>query len=956
MFTAVTCPCCGASRKGLAPDAACPVCLIRLGISSEPGDPWEAADRGKVDSPLAGPAKSPWCPPTIEQLAPRFPELEILRLLGYGGMGAVYQTRQRSLDRFVALKIIRPDSAGEQSFADRFTREARLLARLNHPAIVAVYDFGERTGLYYLLMEYVEGVNLRAMMASGKLAATQALAIVPPLCEALQYAHEEGVIHRDIKPENILIDRRGRVKVADFGLAKLTGSHPAPTALTGTEQVMGTPHYMAPEQMQGARHVDHRADIYSLGVVFYELLTGELPFGRFEPPSHHVAVDVRLDDVVLRTLERDPLRRYQHAVDVKSDLESIGGEAVGGPAAITPPPVIPRKEPFEPILTNAPKSPVGPAIAMIVAGGCQIVVSICVALVLLHLARQERATIALLVLGGTGCGLLGMLFGSLAILGGVFLLRWQALGLVRVAACGLLIPTGPSWLLGLPAGMWALLTLARAHRTPPASRPTTTAVNLDPPRRKAGWRMALGLTLLATVLVVMYSRGHSSLLASAREGNRRAVRWSLMWGASVEMRDAVGMTPLMWAVWNGHRDVVEQLLQAGAFPDSVTIHGETALMQAAFRGDERMVDRLIAVGAEVNRRDEDGESSLLRAAANGHTRVVDRLLGAGANIDLASNTGWTPLMAASLHGHAETVRLLAHRGAHIHSKTIDDQTALMLAAGAGRSVAVSVLLDNRAMVDEQCVRGETALFRAAQSGHTAVVRLLLERAADPNLATRHGVGPLSVAAAGGHASIVQQLLAAGAKTTASDSDGRTPLAAAVARGQTAAVDVLLAAGAAEESCFWLWRGYQLARQARFAEALPWLEQAAGSIPPSPAMWTFQIDDWLYEVPAPGLFAWSAVAEVRQRLGHPTAPEAWRTAQQYIRADQPNLILLLRTQTLPDRLTRLTYTIVPHVVQQQMDDPAHPLEVRVSYHEEFHSAGRHSVRSGVNQAQRSSLFE
>ena len=152
---------------------------------------------------------------------------------------------------------------------------------------------------------------------------------MPQICDALQFAHEAGIVHRDIKPENILLDAKGRVKIADFGLAKLLGDA-GPQHLTGTHQVMGTLHYMAPEQWERPRHVDHRADIYSLGVVFYEMLTGELPLGRFAPPSEKVQVDVRLDEVVLRALEKEPERRYQHASDVKTDVERITARPAGG--------------------------------------------------------------------------------------------------------------------------------------------------------------------------------------------------------------------------------------------------------------------------------------------------------------------------------------------------------------------------------------------------------------------------------------------------------------------------------------------------------------------------------------------------------------------------------------------------------------------------------------------------
>ncbi|MFG0331851.1 MAG: protein kinase, partial [Maioricimonas sp. JB049] len=156
----------------------------------------------------------------------------------------------------------------------------------------------------------------------------QALAIVAQICDALQYAHDEGIIHRDIKPENLLVDRRGRVKIADFGLARLVASSPDNFTLTATHQVMGTPRYMAPEQMAGSHRVDQRADLYALGVVLYEMLTGQLPMGKFEPPSRKVAVDARLDEVVHRALASDPDQRYQRASEIRADVESLVQEGV----------------------------------------------------------------------------------------------------------------------------------------------------------------------------------------------------------------------------------------------------------------------------------------------------------------------------------------------------------------------------------------------------------------------------------------------------------------------------------------------------------------------------------------------------------------------------------------------------------------------------------------------------
>jgi serine/threonine protein kinase len=256
----------------------------------------------------------------LQELVAAFPQLVIEEMIGRGGMGTVYRSRQPHLNRIVALKVLSAERAGDPEWLERFNREARALARLSHPHIVQVYDFGEKP-MPYLLMEHVEGVNLRQAMQHGGLTAREALAIVPKLCDALHYAHEHDVLHRDIKPENILIDTEGRVKLVDFGLAKLRDEGALPFTLTQSGAKLGTLAYMAPEQVEKPAEVDHRADIYSLGVVLYEMLTGELPLGRFPTPSEASGVDARLDGVVMRTLEKQKDKRFQTAEQMKSGLE-----------------------------------------------------------------------------------------------------------------------------------------------------------------------------------------------------------------------------------------------------------------------------------------------------------------------------------------------------------------------------------------------------------------------------------------------------------------------------------------------------------------------------------------------------------------------------------------------------------------------------------------------------------
>lgn len=245
------CPGCGKPVTGDAPLGLCPECLIRSGFPSAGGG---AGGSGTG----SGPERSRFTPPSLDELRPHFPQLEITELIGRGGMGAVYKARQPLLDRWVALKILARDHGDDSRFAERFQREARALAQMSHPNIVTVHDFGESGGFYYLIMEYVDGLNLRQLERARRLTPEEALAIVPAICDALQYAHQQGIVHRDIKPENILLDRQGRVKIADFGIARIVGPDgSAGEPLTG-DHVIGTPHYMAPEQIENPAAVDRR--------------------------------------------------------------------------------------------------------------------------------------------------------------------------------------------------------------------------------------------------------------------------------------------------------------------------------------------------------------------------------------------------------------------------------------------------------------------------------------------------------------------------------------------------------------------------------------------------------------------------------------------------------------------------------------------------------------------------
>ena len=314
-------------------------------------DPYRAAadllDAVRTDTLAGSPpaSRGEWQPPTPAELQGLVSNLVVESLIGKGGMGAVYRAHQPHLGRTVALKVLRPELAQDAAFVARFARESRAMARLSHPNIVALFDSGTSGGYAWMVLEYIAGATLRTVLEEGRLSPQEAMRLVPQLCAGLQYAHGQGVIHRDLKPENILIDENGQAHLADFGLAKLDESAELPE-ITQPGQVLGTLHYIAPEQLAGDAAANHRVDIYALGVLIYEMLTGNLPMGRFEPPSRRIAIDLRMDEVVLRSLERDPERRWQQVAQMTQVMEGIRNSQA---PAETPAVDSPKKAPPDPL-------------------------------------------------------------------------------------------------------------------------------------------------------------------------------------------------------------------------------------------------------------------------------------------------------------------------------------------------------------------------------------------------------------------------------------------------------------------------------------------------------------------------------------------------------------------------------------------------------------------------------
>ena len=314
------CPDRGAIIPADAPEGICPQCPLLQGVAAP-------VDR---DTP------APETALTIESVAAVFSKLEIVEPIARGGMGHVFKAHQPDLDRVVALKVLAlaPDGGASPEFHERVLREARAMAKLEHPNIVAIHEFGETGGFYYFLMEFVEGESLaQRLRRTGKLDAGEANRIIADAAAALEFAHEQGIVHRDVKPGNILLGGGGRVKVADFGLAKiLYRDSGVGFSLTLENQVVGTPYYMAPEQRNDSSSVDHRADVYGLGVVLYEMLTGRPPELNYEAPSDVVDVDARYNDLVRAATESSPDKRLPSARAFRERLQAIQSEAPPAPA------------------------------------------------------------------------------------------------------------------------------------------------------------------------------------------------------------------------------------------------------------------------------------------------------------------------------------------------------------------------------------------------------------------------------------------------------------------------------------------------------------------------------------------------------------------------------------------------------------------------------------------------
>ncbi len=274
----------------------------------------------------------------------------VIEQLGSGGMATVFKAYHASLDRYVAIKVLHPAFKADPQFFERFKREARIVANLEHPNIIPVYDFNEHNGEPYLVMRFVEGDTLKPQMKGQPMPAKDILQLMRPVCQALNYAHNQGVLHRDIKPSNIMVTSDGSIFITDFGLARMVQ---AGESTLSQDMMVGTPQYISPEQAQGMSELDGRTDIYSLGVVLFEMLTGRVPFHADTPfatvhdhiytplplpSSINPDIDPAVERMLLKALSKEPEDRFATAADLLESLEgTLGAKIASAPTVVAAP-------------------------------------------------------------------------------------------------------------------------------------------------------------------------------------------------------------------------------------------------------------------------------------------------------------------------------------------------------------------------------------------------------------------------------------------------------------------------------------------------------------------------------------------------------------------------------------------------------------------------------------------
>jgi len=671
---------------------------------------------------------------------------EIIGELGRGAMGVVYHGRDAAIGRPVAIKVIRIDAGTTPNegaeLRQRLIREASVAGKIYHPGIVTVHQLGEDGDNVFIVMEFVEGSSLERLLTQNPAPdRAWSLDILAQAAVALDYAHQAGVVHRDVKPANILVRSDGRVKIADFGIAKLTAG--ATSGLTAAGMSIGSPAYMSPEQIQ-ASEVDGRSDQFALAIIAFQMIAGRMPFkgttahtlmfqiitaDPFDPQPGDLPLSPQVRAVLNRALAKKTPDRWPTCAAFIQELNV----AAGAPTPLSPTTTI-----VTPLIIPKPK--------------------------------ESKNWTALAIIGGIL---------TLALGGGIYYYMHSRCCAPPPIAAPVIVSTATPTPTPTPEPTPALT---------PVSAPTPSPV----PVKAASVKKPAAPPVPAM-----------SLRDAVANGKIDVVKSLLAKGANVNEADPEGETPLMIAAEGTaslpyNLPMVELLINAKPNLEAVDSRGRTALDRAATDGKADVVRLLLDNGALINKKATDGASALLHAVEFGKTPVVELLIAHHAHVNTADSSGNTPLMIASegtvnLLNSGPMVETLLIAHARVDDVDALGRTALYRAVASGKQEAIHLLLGHRAKVDVRAKDGSTALIEAVTYGRPLIVQNLIARGADVNLADANGITPLMIAAQKipkDATRLIKILLDHSANRALKDSQGHTALDRAKESKNAAAVELL----------------------------------------------------------------------------------------------------------------------------------------------------------------------